>query len=129
MSESTAVTARDDTEAREVARQRLTALNVDGWRQEADHGCDGTEESCMATCPVAVQVRVSHDEIIDAVVDAFAERVRAAERERLARIYDERANEWESLALSRSGIGDDAGKSKAYRTAARIARTHTGKAG
>jgi hypothetical protein len=56
---------------RDVARERLAAMNVDGWRLESAHGCDGTEEGCAATCPVPIQIQVSPDEIIDAVLDAF----------------------------------------------------------
>lgn len=26
-----------------------------GWTQESGHACDGTEESCLANCPVGIQ--------------------------------------------------------------------------
>lgn len=45
----------------------LAGLNVSGWRAESAHGCDGTEEGCMATCPIQVQVEVSSTEIAAAI--------------------------------------------------------------
>lgn len=49
----------------------LADLNVSGWRVESEHGCDGTEEVCMVTCPVPVQVEVSPQEIAAAVLNAL----------------------------------------------------------
>jgi hypothetical protein len=61
-------TGQHDLTTEDQVVATLTDLNVSGWRVASEHGCDGTEEVCSATRPIAVQVEVSPREIATAML-------------------------------------------------------------